>query len=282
MRPMMRRAPAGALSGLILSALAALSIAGGAAAQGVDRYEFLETKRKVETLEKDVSQLRGALGSGGVDARVNQIEDELRSLIGQVERLEHSLRQQEAASKQKLMDLEYRIIELEGGDPSILFQEENQDDQGALTPPPATQQQGGSLGVLTSTAAVAGDEQAAFDAAAAAARSGRTADARRLLEGFLSDYPGSPLAGDAHYWLGESLYQDGQLQAAAQRFLDGATLNSGSAMAPESMLKLGVTLGVLGKKDVACSTLREVRGRYPQASAVISRASTEADRLGCG
>lgn len=290
MRRMTMRAPLGAFSRLTLArstllAAASILFAGAAAAQGVDRYEFLETKKRVETLERDLSQLRGAVGGGALNGRVNQIEDELRNLIGQVERLEHAMRQQESAYKQKVLDLEYRIIELEGGDPSILFEEQkqNQNDQGSLAPPPgAPQQQGGSLGALRSSAPVGGGEQADFNAAVAAVREGRSEDARRMLQDFLSGYPGSPLAADANYWMGEAHYQDGQLQQAAQRFLDGATLNPGASMAPVSMLKLGVTLGLLGKKDAACSTLREVRGRFPQSGEVIQSAAAEAGRLGCG
>lgn len=269
--------------------LAVGALGGAASAQGVDRYEFQQVREQLKTLENDVSLLRGALSGGALGGRLDAVEDAMQRLIGQVERLEHAQRQHEAAAKQKLTDLEYRIIELEGGDPSILF--ENQDQGGAPAPDAlqapaqsgqvAPEPQGGTLGVITSTAPVAGGERAAFEAGAEAAREHRTAEAKRLLEGFLSDYPGSPLTGDAYYWLGEAYYSDGAYQAAAQRYLDGATLNPGSALAPESLLKLGVTLGLLGKTDVACSTLNEVRGRYPQATDAAARAASEARRIGC-
>ncbi|QIE55301.1 tol-pal system protein YbgF [Pikeienuella piscinae] len=266
--------------------LAAGAFGGVAAAQGVDRYEFQQVREQLQALEGDVSQLRGAIGGGAASSRLDAVEDEMKRIIGQVERLEHAQRQHEAAVKQKLTDLEYRIIELEGGDPSILFESQEQP-----APVPQTQQQtgqaapepkGGTLGVITSSAPVAGDERAALEAGAEAARQHRTAEAKQLLEAFLTDYPGSPLTGDAHYWLGEAYYSDGAYQTAAQRYLDGATLNPGSPLAPESLLKLGVTLGLLGKTDVACSTLREVRGRYPQETEVAKRAADEARRIGCG
>ncbi|WP_340109089.1 tol-pal system protein YbgF [Pikeienuella sp. HZG-20] len=253
--------------GVLAAALVGLSIgawAPGGAAQGVDRYEFLEVQKQTKALAEDVARLRGAVGGGVLAPRLDAVESEIQRLTGQIERLEYAQRQHEAAARQKLQDLEYRIIELEGGDPSVLF--ENQDDAGRAPGPGAPISEG---------------DRAGFDAGVAAARDGRTEEARSLLSEFLSDHPESPLAGDAHFWLGEAYFAAGDYQAAAQRYLDGATLGSGSDKAPESFLKLGVTLDLLGKTDVACSTLREVRERYAEATDIVERAAREARRIGC-
>lgn len=270
-----------------LSLLAAAGFSTPALAQGVDRYEFVQMQKQLESLQQEIGQLRGQMSGG----RVDTVEDELTRMVAQIERLEFAQRQQEAAAKQKIEDLEYRIIELEGGDPSILFQQEEK--QGGLAPGPAAparsaepiqqsqQPQGGSLGTLNSSAAVSGPENASYEAGVAAVRAGRGAEARADLEAFLSNYPNSARASDAHYWIGETYFVDGEYRAAAQRFLDGATLSPGAAMAPESLLKLGMTLGLLGRQDAACSTLREVRQRYPQAVDQVARAEREAGRAGC-
>lgn len=276
------------ISGTATTAAFLVALAASAAlAQGVDRYDFLELKKRTDALSEEVSRLRGSVGGGAIGGRLNSVEDEIRRLTGQIERLEHAQRQLQTTTDQKLLDLEYRIIELEGGDPSILFEDKEEEKQGAMpAPAPAAQggngPQGGSLGVLRSAAVVSGGERAELDAGANAARAGRTEEAARILENFISNYPESPLMGDAYYWLGETNFRAGQYQAAAQSFLDGATLSPDSEKAPESLLKLGVTLGVLGKTGVACSTLREVRSRYPQAVEVGSEAAREANRLGCG
>lgn len=271
----------------------AVLTASGAMAQGVDRYEFLDLKKKTDSLSEEVSRLRGSAGGGALGGRLNAVEDEIRRLTGQIERLEHAQRQMQTTTDQKLLDLEYRIIELEGGDPSILLEEKKDEQQGASPAPSTTSvsqapapggdaPRGGSLGVIRSAAAVSGGERADLDAGANAARAGQTDEAKRLLENFISNYPESALRGDAYYWLGETNFRAGQYQAAAQSFLDSATLSPNSERAPESLLKLGVTLGVLGKTGVACSTLREVRSRYPQAVEVAGEAAREANRLGCG
>lgn len=253
--------------GFLAAALVWLSIgaqAPGVAAQGIDRYEFLEIQKQTKALTEEVTRLRGALGGGALAPRLDAAESEIQRITGQIERLEHAQRQNEAASRQKLQDLEYRIIELEGGDPSVLF--EGQEKTGLAPGPGAPTSDG---------------DRAGFDAGVAAVRDGRTDEARRLLSEFLADHPESPLAGDAHFWLGEAYFAAGDYQAAAQRYLDGATLGTNSEKAPESLLKLGVTLDRLGKTDVACSTLREVRGRYSQAIDIVERAASEARRIGC-
>ena len=273
---MRMRAAAAPLFGLAM----ALGLASGAAAQ-VDRYEFLQMKKQLEEMQAELGRLRGVIAAGGGIAAV---EDELKRLVGQVERLEFAQRQHEAATKQKMLDLEYRIIELEGGDPSILFQEETSPAPAPARAPAAapTQQGGGVLGVLTSRADVSGAERADFDAALAAAQSGDSRVARAAFERFLTDHPGSALAPEAHYRLGEVHFTAGEYRAAAERFIDGAELNPAAPTAPESLLKLGITLGLLGNREVGCATLREVPSRYPQAAEQIARAAREAGRAGCG
>lgn len=277
-----------------VAAAALIAGAQGASAQGVDRYQFLQVEKKVDAMEAEIARLRSAIGSGSTLQRLDGLEGELARLTGQIEQLQFAVRNQEDASKRKLEDLEYRIIELEGGDPSVLFQnDEDQSggasDQGALTPPPnqsgggsGTPAGGGALGVITSTAAVSGAERASYDAAVAAVTAGRTAEGAQALERFIAEYPDSALTGDAHYWLGESYFKSGEYQSAANRYLDGAELFPGSPKAAESLYKFGVTIGILGDADVACSTFREVRQRYPNESAIIEQAETEGRRLGCG
>ncbi len=268
----------GAATAPLLGLATALGLASGAAAQ-VDRYEFLQMKKQLEEMQAELGRLRGVIAAGGGIAAV---EDELKRLVGQVERLEFAQRQHEAATKQKMLDLEYRIIELEGGDPSILFQEETSPAPAPAPAPAPTQQGGGVLGVLTSRATVSGAERADFDAALAAAQGGNSQTARAAFERFLTDHPGSALAPEAHYRLGEVHFVAGEYRAAAERFIDGAELNPAAPTAPESLLKLGITLGLLGNREVGCATLREVPSRYPQATDQIARAAREAGRAGCG
>jgi tol-pal system protein YbgF len=106
--------------------------------------------------------------------------------------------------------------------------------------------------------------------------------AESAFEDFLRRYPNDPLAGNAQYWLGESLFVRGQFKAAASAFLKGYQTYGKSAKAPDSLLKLAMSLDRLGQKDAACSSYAELSARFPNAPAhVKTRAQTERQRVGC-
>ena len=106
--------------------------------------------------------------------------------------------------------------------------------------------------------------------------------AETAFDDFLQRYPSDPLAGNAQYWLGESLYVRGQFKAAATAFLKGYEAYGASAKAPDSLLKLAMSLDRLGQKEAACSSYSELNSRFPNApSHVKTRAQTERQRVGC-
>ena len=78
-------------------------------------------------------------------------------------------------------------------------------------------------------------------------------------------YPGDPLASNAQYWLGESYYVRGDYKNAADAFLKGYNKYKSGDKAPDTLLKLGMSLAELGQKDAACSTFDELKTKYPRA-----------------
>lgn len=99
---------------------------------------------------------------------------------------------------------------------------------------------------------------------------------------FLRAHPNDPLAGNAQFWLGETHFVRGQFKAAASAFLKGYRSYGRSAKAPDSLLKLAMSLSRLGQRDEGCSALNELAARYPQATAdVKNRAAAEKQRAGC-
>jgi tol-pal system protein YbgF len=108
------------------------------------------------------------------------------------------------------------------------------------------------------------------------------AAAESAFVGFLRRYPNDALAGNAQYWLGETHYVRGQYRAAANAFLKGYQDHARSAKAPESLLKLAMSLQRLGQKDAACSSYSELMSKFPNAPAhVKNTANTERQRGGC-
>ncbi len=106
--------------------------------------------------------------------------------------------------------------------------------------------------------------------------------AETAFDDFLKRFPTDPLAGNAQYWLGETYFARGQFKPAASAFLKGYQTYTRSAKAPDSVLKLAMSLDKLGQKDAACASYAELTAKFPNAPGhVKNRADTERKRLGC-
>ena len=71
------------------------------------------------------------------------------------------------------------------------------------------------------------------------------------------------LAGNAQYWLGETFYARQNLPEATRAFLVGIQRYPNSMKAPDTMLKLGISLAKLGKSEDSCAAFLEMQNRFP-------------------
>ena len=99
---------------------------------------------------------------------------------------------------------------------------------------------------------------------------------------FLSKYPSDRLAGDATFWLGESLFQRQRFRDSAEAFLNVSTKFEANPRAPDALLRLGQSLAALGEKEAACASLGEVMRKFPRASAGVKQGvEREQKRVRC-
>jgi tol-pal system protein YbgF len=77
-------------------------------------------------------------------------------------------------------------------------------------------------------------------------------------------YPQDPLAGNAHYYLGEINYRQGRYADAVKNYDAVLEQYSGNAKAPASELRKGESLVAMGQKDAGVRELRTLVQRYPQ------------------
>ncbi|MGH6737254.1 MAG: tol-pal system protein YbgF [Methyloceanibacter sp.] len=106
--------------------------------------------------------------------------------------------------------------------------------------------------------------------------------AEKAFSKLVAQYPKDPLAGSAQYWVGETYFLRGQHKKAADAFLAGYRKYSGGDKAPDTLLKLGMSLTALGEKDAACSTFKELGDRFPKApDHVRDQAKGESKKAGC-
>lgn len=106
-------------------------------------------------------------------------------------------------------------------------------------------------------------------------------DAEVGFRSFLDQHRDHSLAGNAQYWLGETYYVQGDYKQAAQAFLSGYRDFPKSRKAPDSLLKLGLSLNRLGQKEQACAAYVQVGSQFPKAVEARKRAQSEIKRAGC-
>jgi len=98
---------------------------------------------------------------------------------------------------------------------------------------------------------------------------------------FVQKHAEHDLAGNAEFWLGETYYVQSNYKAAAQAFLTGYQSYPKNRKAPDSLLKLGMSLKQLGQKDQACTAFATIDAKFPKAMETRKRARDESEKAGC-
>ncbi len=271
-------------AGIRIAALAAaLAVAGPAYPQiwtGANSADDLQYRLSV--IDAELVDIRarlgvapsaggGATGAGSdVTLRLNRMAAEIRQLTGKIEQMKFEQRGVAEDATRRFGDIEFRLTELEGGDVAALA--------------PVLPLGGGGGGpVVAAGPEVSISERGDLDRAIEDVKQGRFDLGEDRLRGFLTGYPGSPLQGEALYWLGESQFVRGAFQNAARGYLDGYNTDRAGSGAPKNLYRLGVTLGRLGQINEACLTLREVRRQFPAGPFdILNAADAESSALDCG
>lgn len=121
-----------------------------------------------------------------------------------------------------------------------------------------------------------------YDAAYGYVLNGEYELAETSFKTFIAHHPTDKRVGSAQFWLGESYYVRSRNKEAADAFLKSYTQFPDGPKAPDSLLKLGLSLAALGEKKAACTTYDELVTKYPKASrALRDRAMAEKSRAKC-
>ncbi len=82
---------------------------------------------------------------------------------------------------------------------------------------------------------------------------------------FLKRFPNHALVPNALYWLGETYYVQKNYADAAEAFDIVLSAHGNSNKAPDSQLKKAMSLSQQGKNADACSALRQLATKFPNA-----------------
>lgn len=252
--------------------------------------------------------------------RINDIEDELRATTGAVESVGYRLDQLTQRLDKLVGDVDFRLNALEnasrlGGQTAA----GNGPVVNAASTPPSVQSLApgrgappGTLGSISQSelaaarsavAASGPGQQAAVQAEPVAKEPGilpeggvkeryafafgllRKADyerASKALKEFIEAHGDTALAGNARYWLGETQYVRARYIKAAEIFLEAYQKSPKGAKAPDSLLKLGMSLSALEKKREACAAYGKLKKEFKDLPTRISKPLTrEWERSGC-
>ena len=269
------------IAGWVLAAV--VTTAGMAQAQ--DQQTLADIRQELTVLHVEIQRLKREFSTTGTAApnlsgssvleRVDAIEAELQRLTRQTEQLNQRVQNIVTDGTNRIGDLEFRLVELEGGDLSTLGETSTLGGETPAVAPTAP-----VIAPATDQAQLAVGEQADFDAAVQALDSGNLQAAADQFAQFETSYPGSPLAAEANLKRGQALKGLGDTREAARAFLASFTGDSEGAVAPDALFELGAALGRLGQTDQACITLGEVGVRFP-SSAAAGSAAQEMATLGC-
>lgn len=95
---------------------------------------------------------------------------------------------------------------------------------------------------------------------------------------FLEQNSSGPLSGNARYWLAETHYARAEYVKAAEVFLQGYETDPKGSKAPDSLLKLAMSLGQLGQAKEACGAIAKLFADFPNASSSLKRTATRQQR----
>lgn len=202
--------------------------------------------------------------------RVQALEDEVRTMRGELDQLTNQVQQQNATVTKQLGDMNFALQQGHGGSPAP-------EDAGAApnmpaasaapaAAPPAQVRRTPESSLAAGNAALAHRDYVAAQAAA-----------RDVLAG-----PRSPRQVDAQYLLAQSLAGQKQYQQAAVAYYDTYNRAPRSARAPDALLGVSASLIALGDKPSACQALNKVHAEFPSPAPRV-RAATKAlrSRAGC-
>ena len=258
-----------------------------------DQQTLADIRQELTVLYVDIQRLKrelsttggansGVPAGGSVLDRVAAIEAGLQGLTAQTEQLEYRINRIVTDGTNRIGDLEFRLVELEGGDIGALGEATTLGGEGASGETGATGTAGAAATLPTgeTDSELAIGEQADFDAAELALQAGEHQLAAEKFAIFTQAYPGSPLAPKADFERGKALDGLGDTREAARAYLASFTGNADGEIAPKALFELGAALGRLGQVDQACITLSEVDARFPGQS-IVAQAVVERAALGC-
>jgi tol-pal system protein YbgF len=243
---------------------------------------------KLNELDERLARVeRIAANEAEMSQRLDEVQQSLREMRGRLDELEHNTQALDKQQRDLYADLDKRLSAASGaaGGAAAGAAAGAPGAAGAAAAAPGSPAAGaeadneaaGAAGAA-GTNAPSSTEQAVYSQAFDALKAGSYSVAITGFKDFLGNYPTSPLAENAQYWLGEAYYVNKDYDSAGGAFRAVLKKWPGSRKAPDALLKLGYTQAALKQYPAARATLDEVTKKYP-GSDVAKLASDRLKRI---
>lgn len=265
-----------------------------------------QERATVETLDSRLSRIERVLDQSMLEQfqRVDNLQQEIRTLRGEIESLTFELETLENRNTDLYADADSRIGSLEQSQGSLeLFDEdgvliegallngtgeildESLIDSGSPTPRPTITITEDSSETPVSNPEAFGDgpqppttalretatnaEKQAYDIAYDQLARGQIQESSISFDQFLIEYPNGPFSDNAWYWQGEAMYAGREFERAFRNFNVVLSSFPNSVKVPDARLKLGFTLYEQQQYEEAREILTAVQNDYPGRSASV-------------
>ena len=204
-------------------------------------------------------------------ARVEQLQAEVQQLRGMVEEQSQTIADLERKQKNMYADLDGRVQSLATPAPA---QPQAAPAQPVAMGTPAVQTPVTSSvsAPVTNVAApaqnaVQGSEKERYQQAYDSLRNGHNAQAVKMFETLLVDYPAGEYADNAQYWLAEAYKVNREIDKSRAAFTKVVVQYPNSAKVPDALLKLGYIEADMQNSVKAREYLLRVTNNYPNSPA---------------
>ncbi|MGR9107717.1 MAG: tol-pal system protein YbgF [Gammaproteobacteria bacterium] len=229
--------------------------------------------------------------------RLDRLQSEVQQLRGETDQIRHQMERIEDRQQSLYLDLDKRLLELEGGSgrqapppaPERVTGEEPESPERPVTagpaneanPAPEPEPKVASPEEESTPVPSSGNEQPAteigkgeniYEEAFVYLNNGRYDDAIAGFSHLIETYPNSDYADNAQYWLGETYYVKRDFESARANFNGVIESYPDSNKVPDALLKLGYIEYEESNWKAAREALNTVIERYPDSnSAQLAR-----------
>ena len=212
-----------------------------------------DLKADVSLFKNDVAAVRKL--SADIQASIDSTKEEMQGLSGKVDDFSNSLKKPAEELARYREDADKRIFNLEE---RILKLQKGQDDLARKLTELAQQQK--KEEVIT--------PEAIYTKGLNTFQAGNMTAAREIFLKFLEQYPQHEMAANAHYWIGETYYNEQSFEPAILAFQEIITKYPSKEKVPAAMLKQAMAFKAINDSKSARYVLKKLVENHPKSDEV--------------